>query len=266
MYATVNGIRMAYRDRGRGREMTLLLIHGFPLDSRLWDAQVAGLSSLVRVIAPDLRGSGRSAVPPGPYSVDQYAGDLVGLLDALAIRRAVVAGLSMGGYIAFALWRRHPERVLALVLADTRAEPDNPQARANRDTAIARVREIGPAAFAEEMLSRIMAPANVDDPLIKGRALRMMAAQPADGIVGALCALRDRPDSRTLLPGITVPALVIVGREDSLTTPAEARAMADAIPAARIVEVPRAGHLSPLENPRAVNAALRAFLGEVAAL
>ena len=265
MYATVNGIRMAYRDRGRGHETTLLLIHGFPLDSRLWDAQIAGLSAGVRVIAPDLRGSGKSDVPPGPYSVDRYAGDLVGLLDALAIRSAVVAGLSMGGYIAFALWRRHPERVQALVLADTRAEPDSPQARANRDASAVRVREIGPAAFAEEMLPRIMAPSNLEDPRIRGRALRMMTAQPADGLVGALGALRDRPESRDLLPGITVPALVIVGREDSLTTPADARAMAGAIPAAWIAEVPHAGHLSPLENPRAFNAALRAFLGELAA-
>jgi 3-oxoadipate enol-lactonase len=264
MFTVVNGIRMAYRERGRGHETTLLLVHGFPLDSRLWDAQVAGLSTSVRVIAPDLRGSGRSDVPPGPYSVDQYAGDLLGLLDGLGIGRAIVAGLSMGGYIAFALWRRHPERVQALVLADTRAEPDSPQGRANRDASAVRVREIGPAAFAEEMLPRIMAPANVEDPHVRGRALRMMAKQPVDGIVGALGALRDRPDSSTLLPNITVPALVVVGREDSLTPPADARAMTNAIPGARMVEVPHAGHLSPIENPRAVNAALREFLREVA--
>jgi 3-oxoadipate enol-lactonase len=265
MYATVNGFRMAYRERGRGRQTALLLIHGFPLDSRLWDAQLAGLSSHVRVIAPDLRGSGKSDVPPGPYSVDQYAGDVVGLLDNLGIRRAVVAGLSMGGYIAFALWRRHPELVRALVLADTRAEPDSPQGRANRDASAARVQEIGVATFAAEMLPRIVAPASAVDPRIRGRALRMMAAQPVEGIVGALGALRDRPDSRALLPGITVPTLVIVGSEDGLTTPADASAMAGAIPGARLVEVPRAGHLSPLENPRAVNAALREFLREVAA-
>jgi 3-oxoadipate enol-lactonase len=266
MYATVNGIRLAYRERGRGHDVVLLLIHGFPLDSRLWEAQVAGLSSRVRVIAPDLRGSGRSDAPPGPYSMDQYTGDLLGLLDVLAVRRAVVAGLSMGGYIALNLWRRHPERIQALVLADTRAEPDSPQARANRDAAAARVREIGPAAFAAEMLPRIMAPVNLEDPRISGRALRMMAAQPADGIVGALGALRDRPDSTALLPGISVPALVIVGREDSLTPPADARAMAGAMSRARLVEVPHAGHLSPLENPRAVNAALREFLREVVAV
>jgi 3-oxoadipate enol-lactonase len=265
MYETINGIRMAYRDRGRDHETVLLLIHGFPLDSRLWDAQVAGLASRVRVIAPDLRGSGRSDVPPGPYSVDQHAGDLLSLLDHLGIRRAVVGGLSMGGYIAFAIWRRHPERVRALVLADTRAEPDSPQTRAGRDASAARVREIGPAEFAEEMLPRIMAPASMENPRLRSRALHMMAAQSSDGLVGALGALRDRHDSRPLLPGITVPVLVIVGRQDILTPPADARIMAAAIPGARVVEVPGAGHLSPLENPRAVNAALRAFLREVAA-
>jgi 3-oxoadipate enol-lactonase len=265
MYANVNGIRMAYRDRGRGHETALLLIHGFPLDSRLWHAQIVGLSSRVRVIAPDLRGCGRSDVPPGPYSVDQHADDLVSLLDHLGIRRAVVGGLSMGGYITFAMWRRYPERVQALILADTRAEPDSPQARANRDASAARVREIGPASFTEEMLPRIMAPASMEVPLVRSRALRMMAGQSSDGLIGALGALRDRPDSRALLPGISVPVLVIVGREDVLTPPADARAMAGAIPGARVVEVPGAGHLSPLENPRAVNAALRGFLREVAA-
>jgi 3-oxoadipate enol-lactonase len=265
MYATVNGTRMAYRERGRGHGTALLLVHGFPLDSRLWDAQVAGLPSLVHVIAPDLRGSGHSAVPPGPYDMDQHADDLAGLLDALAIRRVVVAGLSMGGYVAFALWRRHPERVQALVLADTRAEPDSPQARTNRDAAAVRVREIGAAAYAEEMLPRLLAPVSMANPRIRERALSMMAAQPVDGIVGALGGMRDRADSRALLPGITVPALVIVGHNDSLTPPADARAMADGIPGSQLVEVPRAGHLSPLENPRSVNTALRAFLRGIAA-
>jgi 3-oxoadipate enol-lactonase len=265
MIATVNGIRMAYRERGRGHETALLLIHGFPLDGRLWDAQLSGLSSLVRVIAPDLRGSGRSEAPPGPYGMEQYADDLEGLLDALDIRRAVVAGLSMGGYIAFALLRSHPDRIQALVLADTRAEPDSPQARSNRDAAALRVREIGPAAYAEEMLPRMLAPSSAANPRIRERALRMMAAQPVDGIVSALGGLRDRADSSALLADIRVPTLVIVGGDDSLTPPADARTMAAGIPGARLVEVPRAGHLSPLENPRAVNAALREFLRKVVA-
>ncbi len=260
MYATVNGIRMAYRDRGRGHETALLLVHGFPLDSRMWDAQVAALARLVRVVAPDLRGSGGSDASPGPYSMEQHADDLAALLDALDIRQAVVGGLSMGGYVAFAMWRRHPKRIRALVLADTRAEPDSPQGRANRDTTADRVRELGSAAHAEEMLRVALAPSSLDTPRIRERAFRIMSAQPVEGIVGLLGGMRDRVDSRALLATITVPALVIVGREDALTPPPGARAMAEGIPDARLVEVPRAGHLSPLENPRAVNAALRDFL------
>jgi pimeloyl-ACP methyl ester carboxylesterase len=243
------------------------LIHGFPLDHRLWDAQLAGLSRTMRVIAPDLRGQGQSQglaatseVPAGPLTMDQHADDLAALLDHLGIRRAIVAGLSMGGYIAFAFWRSHPVRVQALALLDTRPEPDSPAGQANRDAAAARVKEVGPEVFAREMLPRLLALASLADERISGRALRIMEAQSVAGIVGALGSLRDRGDSRPTLPTITVPTLVLVGEEDVLTPPSDARAMAAAIPDARLVIVPRAGHLSPLENPRVVNAALREFV------
>jgi pimeloyl-ACP methyl ester carboxylesterase len=260
MYATVNGVRLAYSDRGQRHKTALLLIHGFPLDHRLWEAQSRGLSALVRVIAADLRGCGRSEVPAGPYSVEQHAADLAALLDYLEVRRAVVAGLSMGGYVALAFWRRHAERVQGLALLDTRAEPDAPPARAARDAAAARAQEIGAETFAQELLPRLLAPVSLARPRVVKRALAMMAAQPVEGIVRTLGALRDRPDSRPTLPTITVPALVLTGEADTLTPPADSAAMAAAIPHARQVIVPGAGHLSPLENPRAVNAALRKFL------
>jgi len=199
-------------------------------------------------------------MPPGPYSVEQHSDDLAALLDHLGIGRAIVAGLSMGGYIAFAFWRRHPDRVQALVLLDTRAEPDSPQARAGRDAAAARAQQIGTEAFAKEMLPRLLAPDSLARPRVVERVLAMMAAQPLEGIVRTLGALRDRPDSRPILPTITVPTLVMVGQQDALTPPTDAAAMVAAIPHAGQVIVPRAGHLSPLENPRAVNVALRAFL------
>lgn len=263
MYTNVNGVRLAYSDRGRRHKTALLLIHGFPLDHRLWEAQLRGLSGLVRVIAPDLRGCGSSEMPAGPYSVEQHSDDLAALLDHLGVGRAVVAGLSMGGYVAFAFWRRHPERVQALVLLDTRAEPDSPQAQAARDAAAARAQQIGVVAFAKEMLPRLLAPDSLARPRIVERALSIMAAQPLEGIVRALGALRDRPDSRPTLPTITVPTLVLTGEADVLTPPTDAAAMVAAIPGARQFIVPRAGHLSPLENPRAVNAAFRTFLREV---
>jgi 3-oxoadipate enol-lactonase len=271
MDTTLNGVRIAYHDRGQRHSTALLLIHGFPLDHRMWASQLVGLSAEVRVIAPDLRGFGRSAartaapleVTPGPLTMEQHADDLAALLDHLAVERAVVAGLSMGGYIAFAFWRRHPERVQALILLDTRAEPDAPQARANRDAAAVKVRQAGSAAIAGEMLPRLLSPANLSNQRISDEVLTMMSEQPVEGVAGALAGLRDRADSRPTLPTISVPTLVLVGEHDVLTPPADAAAMAAAIPAARIVVIPYAGHLSTLENPRAVNGAMRDFLRAV---
>ncbi len=263
MYATVNGVHIAFSDRGQRHDPVLLLVHGFPLDRRMWAPQLAGLSSQARVIAPDLRGFGRSEAPPGPLTMDQHADDLAALLDHLGVGQAVVAGLSMGGYVAFAFWRRHSQRVRALALLDTRADPDSPQARAGRDASAAKVREAGSSAIVREMLPRLMAPRNLGDERIAGRALAIMAGQGAAGIIGALAGLRDRVDSRPTLSTITVPTLVLVGEEDALTPPADAAAMAATIPAAHLVAIPRAGHLSTLESPRAVNSALRAFLAHL---
>ncbi len=263
MYVTSNGVRLACYQRGQGRDPVLLLIHGFPLDHRLWQAQLSGLAAQAWVIAPDLRGFGRSELGTAPLTMEQHADDMAALLDQLGVAQAVVAGLSMGGYIAFGFWRRHQARVRGLVLADTRAEPDSAVARAGRDAAAQRVQEVGAAAFAEEMLPRLLAPANLSALRIAAAAQAMMAAQPVPGILAALAGLRDREDSRPTLPTINVPTLVVVGEEDSLTPPSDAAAMARAIPGARLVTIPGAGHLSPMENPRAFNAALRAFLCEV---
>ncbi len=266
MIVTVNGAALACWTRGRRHPTALLLIHGFPLDHRMWAAQMAGLAAQVHVIAADLRGFGRSSASPvGPLTMDQHADDLAALLDHLEIGRAVVAGLSMGGYIALAFWRRHRQRVQALVLADTRAEADSPQARANRDAAAAKVREAGVGALADDMLPRLLAPANLTNPRLVAAMRAMMTAQPAATIIAALAGLRDRPDSRPTLPTITVPTLVVVGEHDALTPPADAAALAASIPGARLVVIPAAGHMSPLENPRAVNVALRRFLAAVAA-
>lgn len=263
MDAVINGVRLSYSDCGQQQATTLLLIHGFPLDHHMWDEQLTGLADLVRIIAPDLRGAGDSATPPGPYTVDQYAADIAGLLDHLNIGQAVIGGLSMGGYIALAFWRHYPERVRGLILCDTRAEPDSEQGKANRDAAIKQIEAGAVETFARDQTQRLLAPESLADTRLAGRALAMMAAQPAAGIVAALHALRDRPDSRPTLPTITAPALVLVGAEDSVTPPADSREMAAAIPNARLTVIPDAGHLSPMERPDAVNRALRDFLVEL---
>jgi 3-oxoadipate enol-lactonase len=264
MRTSIHGIQLAYRAAGAGRSPALLLIHGFPLDNHLWDAQLRGLAAEAHVIAPDLRGHGRSDAPAGPYTMEQHADDLAGLLDHLGIQGAVVAGLSMGGYIAFALWRRHPGRVQGLILLDTRAEPDTPEGRKNRDVTAARVPQIGARGLAEEQAPRLLAPASLANLILRQRTVAMLARQRVAGIVAALGGLRDRVDSRPTLPTITVPTLVIVGAEDALTPPTDARTIADGIPGARLAIIPGAGHLSPLERPRTVNAALRGFLRQFA--
>jgi 3-oxoadipate enol-lactonase len=262
MIVDMNGIGLAYEEYGRGNPFALLLIHGFPLDGRMWRGQVTALSAVAHVIVPDLRGHGRSEVPPGPYTMEQHADDMATLLDHLGVERAVVGGLSMGGYVAFAFWRRHRARVRGLALLDTRAEPDSEDARANRDAAMRRVREAGAAAFAEDMHPRVLAPASVADPTIADEARRIMAGQSVEGIIGALGGLRARSDNRPLLPEIDVPVLAVCGAEDALTPPADMEAMTAAMPDARMVIIPRAGHLSPLEQPAAVNAALMCFLAQ----
>jgi 3-oxoadipate enol-lactonase len=260
MFAQVNGLRLAYRDCGRKQETVLLLVHGFPLDCRLWGAQATAFSNMTRVIMPDLRGHGGSQMVPGPLTMEQHADDLACLLDHLEIRQAVVGGLSLGGYVTFAFWRRHPDRVRGLILADTRAEPDSGAARAGRDAAIGKVQQAGAAAYAAEMLPRLLAPASLANPKIAEFARKMMAEQPVEGIVAALAGLRDRVDSRPTLSTISVPTLVIAGEADAITPPADAQVMAAAIPGARLAVIPKAGHLTPLENPRAFNASVRAFL------
>ena len=260
MFAQVNGLRLAYGDRGKEHEKVLLLVHGFPLDRRLWGAQAGAFANMTRVITPDLRGHGKSQVVPGPFTMDQHADDLAALLDHLKIRRAVVAGLSMGGYVAFAFWRRYPAQVQGLILADTRAEPDSVAARAGRDAAMDRVRQTGAAVYASEMLPRLLAPASLADEKIAGAAWKMMAEQPESGIIGALGGLRDRADSCPTLLTISVPTLVVAGEADAITPPADAHILAAAITDARLAVIPKAGHLTPLENPRAFNAAVRMFL------
>jgi pimeloyl-ACP methyl ester carboxylesterase len=197
--------------------------------------------------------------------MDHHADDLAALLDHLGVPQATVAGLSMGGYVAFALWRRHADRVRALALVDTRADPDSSQAQVARNTTSARVRETGVAAYADEMLPKLLASENLSNPSLATRTRKIMASQPIEGIVAALGALRDRPDSRPTLPTIRVPVMVMVGEHDAVTPPADAEAMAASIPDARFAVIPKAGHLSPLENPRRVNRLLREFVGALPA-
>jgi len=262
--ATVNGIRMAYSDSGAG-EPVVLLVHGYPLNRSMWDPQLGVLRSIARVVAPDLRGFGASeAGPPGPLTMDQHADDLAALLEVLEIRVPVVfCGLSMGGYVGFAFWRRHGERVGAFVLADTRAVPDTPEGVARRHV-IAAEAELSQSSrpAIDDMLPRLFSP---HLPLGKGAlpeqlTLGMMRGSSARAVADGARGLALRPDSVPDLPSIDVPTLVMVGEHDQLTVPADSELIASRIPHARLVKIDQAGHMSNLENPQAFNDALVDFV------
>src|SRR5579859_114845 len=260
MRAQLSNIVLAFDESGHGRP--LLLIHGYPLSRKIWRAQLEGLAGTMRVIAPDLRGSGESEASPPPYSVDQLADDMAELLDELQIsERVVVAGLSMGGYVALAFYRRHSDRAAGLILAATRAGADSEAGQANRDKAIALAREKGVEAIAESMLPKMLAPAAYQArPALVHEVHHIMASGSLDGVIGDLSAMRDRPDSTEFLSSITRPVLVIHGQDDQLIPPSEAEAAFARLPQGRLALVPGAGHLLTMEQPDAFNAEVTVFM------
>jgi 3-oxoadipate enol-lactonase len=240
------------------------LVHGFPLDHSMWHGQIDGLARHRRVIAPDLRGFGRSSgVEPGSVtSMDQFADDLALLLDAMGVDEPVVyCGLSMGGYIAWPFVRKHRRRLGGLILCDTRCESDAPAAAAARLENARRVMEEGSGVLAGTMLPKLFAARTLAarPELVAGIRAVIEAAPPA-GVAAALRGMARRPDATAWLSEIDCPTLVVVGAEDALTTPEQMRAIAARIPQAQIVEIHDAGHIAPYEQPNAFNAAVEAFL------
>ncbi|MBI4718078.1 MAG: alpha/beta fold hydrolase [Planctomycetes bacterium] len=262
MQARINGIDMFYEESGAG--IPILWVHGFPLDHSMWKPQLDGLVDCARNIAPDLRGFGRSEVPPGSSGMDLFADDLRALIDYLKLEQVVLAGLSMGGYIAMAFARRYPARLRGLMLIDTRAGADSPEAaQARRDNA-ARVRAEGVAPIAEPMLAKLLSATTRTQQPALAQALRdMLYSAPPMGVANALTGLADRPDSLLGLAAVAVPTLVVVGSDDEITPPADARRIAAAILHARLVEIPQAGHMANWEQPEAFNQAAREFLARL---
>jgi 3-oxoadipate enol-lactonase len=241
-----------------------LLVHGYPLNRSMWDPQFGVLRAAgARVIAPDLRGFGASeAGPPGPLTVDQHADDLAALLDAVGVDGPVVyVGLSMGGYVGFSLWRRHRDRLRALVLADTRAAADTPAGISDRAALVARAEELqSPEPAVDSMRPRLFSPHLRSGSLPETLTLAMMRASSVRAVADGARGLAQRPESFSTLSSITVPTLVLVGEHDALTPPEESRQIAEGIPGARLVTIDQAGHMSNLENPEAFNEALLQFI------
>lgn len=261
-WTSAAGVPIAFDDRGAGRP--LVLVHAFPLDRRMWEPQ-AELAETCRLLTPDLFGCGESGLAAGGWTVDTAADTLAEWLTALGLDKVLFGGLSMGGYVALAFARRHPNRVLGLLLADTRAEADTPEGKANRAKAIQTVADGGPAALVEQMLPNLLSGRTRQHrPAVEGRVREIARSQSADGVTAAIAALRDRPDATAVLAGFKFPVLVIVGADDVLTPPTAAESMADKLPDVTRETLGGAGHFSNLEAPVAFNAAVRRWVAAVA--
>jgi len=258
--AIINGIEISYGDRGSGRPIVFL--HAFPLNRSMWDDQVEALSVDYRVITPDWRGFGGSS--PGPTTMatmDAFADDLAGLLDHLTVTEPIICGLSMGGYAAMAFLRRHPGRIAALILADTRATPDTDEARRTRLETAASVRRDGVSTLVPGMTRRLLGESTLSTrPDIVERINSMILSAKPEGVALALEAMAARGDSSGLLRTVEVPTLIICGEEDVLTPPAESSLMSRAVKGSQLALIPGAGHLPNIEKSAEFNETVMAFL------
>lgn len=255
------GLELAYDEAGSG--IPLLFIHGWPHDRTLWAAQWSGLQTQARCLAPDLRGFGDSSLAP-PHSIEQYADDLAAFLAMIGVERALVCGLSMGGYVALSMLRRHRALFRGLILTSTRATADTPEARDERTRLIAFVEENSVEALAARQLRAMVGETTFNSRPDVLEALRqLMAVAPREGVVGGLRAMAERRDSTDLLAGIDVPTLVVSGTEDTVTPPAEMRALAEAIPGSRLEVIESGGHVCAYERPAAFNHVVGEYLASL---
>ena len=252
-------MELSFRESGNGRP--LVLLHAFPLSSAMWLEQREALGDTCRVITPDQRGFGGSDLGEDPPSLDAAADDVAQLLDRLELDTVVLGGLSMGGYVAMAFLRRHPDRVAALLLADTKASADPEPARANRERIAQAVLEEGSTVLVDDVLPALLGATTVASrPMVAGRVRGLVQAAPGPAVAWAQRAMAARPDSFDTLRAFAGPALVVVGDEDQLSPVADAQAMADALPSARLAVLPQAGHLTAVETPEAFTAEVAGFV------
>lgn len=233
---------------------TLLLLHAFPFDARMWDHVLPRLEADGRpVLAPTL------PTAPVRRTMAEWAEDVLMLTEG----PIVPVGVSMGGYLAFELWRREPHRIPALVLCDTRASAEPDEGKVGRERTIATIREGGAEALWRSMEPRVLSPSAAAE--VRDRARRLALDRDSEELIAAVGAIRDRPDSTETAATVSVPALVVVGEDDAMVSLADATALADSLPAGRLRAVPQAGHVPPLERPKSFVAIVSAFLEEVKA-
>ncbi len=240
----------------------VIFLHAFPLSSAMWRPQLVAFEGRYPVHALDFPGFGKT--PAGPERLSDFADHAIGFLDGLGAKKAVFVGLSMGGYVAFRIFDRFPERVAGLVLADTRAGADDDAARARRHSQAAEARAQGPSALLPGFLNAALSPVTrAENPALVKEVEAMILKASSQGVANALVAMAGRPDSTDLLARMTFPVLLLFGEQDALTPPDEGLRMQKHLPNGRMLVIPEAGHLANLERPAAFNTALRGFLEEV---
>jgi 3-oxoadipate enol-lactonase len=262
VHTQINNITIGYSDQGTG--LSIVFLHAFPLNRTMWTTQERLLSLQFRIITIDLRGHGESDAPLWRYTLEQSADDVRALLDHLGIQRALFVGLSMGGYILFAFYRKYAARVKGLILADTKAQADTEEGKEARFQMAQIAYKKGPSAIADVMIPKLLSPATIQTkPDLVQQVQAMIEGNQISGIAGDLMAMAERPDSVPLLTQITRPTQIIVGELDQATPPSDAKLMAEQIPHASLAIIPNAAHLANLEQPEAFNQIVAAFAQEL---
>ena len=262
VHTRVNNITIGYSDQGTG--LPIVFLHAFPLNRTMWVPQARPLSLHFRIITIDLRGHGESDAPLWRYTLEQSADDVSALLGHLEIRRALFVGLSMGGYILFAFYRRYAARVKGLILADTKAQADTEEGKDGRFQLAQIAYKKGPSAIADVMIPKLLSPATIQtNPALVQQVRAMIEGNQISGIAWDLMAMAERSDSVPLLSQITCPTQIIVGELDQATPPSDSKLIAEQILHARLAIIPNAAHLSNLEQPEAFNQIVAAFASEL---
>ena len=259
MKAEINKIELNFEDEGTG--MPIIFLHGFPFDRHLWVDQIAVLKEHCRVITPDLRGFGDSSAPDEVYSMNQYAADIITLLDILSIEQAVVVGLSMGGYIALTIAEQYPERLLGLVFSNTHSAKDTAAKRQGRYNTAEKTNYDGIGFLVDDMLEKVLSENTLKTkPDVVEYVKQMMKRQRPSGVRGALKGMAERKDRTFILSEIQAPTMVIAGENDQLIPVIRGKAMAREIPHSHLEVISDAGHLSNLEQPELYNQVLLRFV------
>jgi len=250
MQLSVNGVKIYYTDVGPASRPTIVLIHGFPFGSEMWHSQVRALKRSYRVVAYDLRGQGRSDAGDGQFTLEFLVDDLISLLDGLKIERAILCGLSMGGYISLRATERHTDRVSGLILCDTKSEADTNDGKLARSAAIKVIKRDGVKTFAKNFLGQALCSTSLSNQTLVNAAMKIICRNKSLGLCGTLLALAGRTDTTGFLPKILVPTLILVGDSDKITPPDFSRRMHSSIQGSELNLIADAGHFSNIEFER----------------